>query len=52
MLKRAYKNGANPEWVTADSVYGDKGKFCLCLEKKNQFYVLSVRSNHNIIPIT
>ena len=35
MLKRAYKNGACPEWITADSVYGDNGKFRLWLEKKN-----------------
>jgi SRSO17 transposase len=48
MLRRAWAAGVEAAWVTADTVYGNDGKFRRFLEVNRQPYVLAVPSNQQL----
>src|SRR5262245_40997799 len=48
MLRRAWAAGVEAAWVTADTVYGNDGKFRRFLEANEQPYVLAVQSNQQL----
>lgn len=48
MLQRAFSLGIRPEWVLADSVYGNDGKLRQFLCQHKQPYVMAVCSNKKI----
>jgi SRSO17 transposase len=48
MLQRAWAAGVEAAWVTADTVYGNDGKFRRFLEANEQPYVLAVQSNQQL----
>lgn len=48
MLERAFSLGIRPEWVLADSVYGNDGKLRQFLWQHKQPYVMAVCSNKKI----
>ena len=48
MLRRAWRLGARAAWVSADTVYGNDGKFRRFLEANEQPPVLAVQSNQQL----
>jgi SRSO17 transposase len=48
MLRRAWRLGVKAAWVSADTVYGNDGKFRRFLEANKQPYVLAVQSNQQL----
>lgn len=42
MIKRAYENGIQFEWVTEDSVYGAYSRIQKYLEEKDKKYIFAV----------
>lgn len=50
MLQAAFEDGIQPQWVVADEVYGNDGKFWWWLEQQyHQPYLLTVASSHSVI---
>jgi SRSO17 transposase len=50
MLQSAFEDGIRPEWVVADEVYGNDGKFWWWLEQQyHQPYLVTVASSHSVI---